>query len=158
MLAMTIIQSDNGRTGFVGLRPWFMAPANQTPPKKGGLQQCLSQGTMNPVWKNSSEYATLFHYPGRGLPTPGTSSLRVNGINYPPLHLQEDIMNSIRPDQGVEELGWGIISHRLKSSAKPETAFHLTTIQQRKKAKRAFVLIGNIQDFSTKCSFKYRCE
>ena len=56
-------------------------------------------------------------------------------------------MNSIRPDQGVEELGWGIISHRLKSSAKPETAFHLTTIQERKKAKKAFVLIGTYRVF-----------
>jgi hypothetical protein len=28
MLAMTINLSDNGRTGFVGIQPWFMAEDN----------------------------------------------------------------------------------------------------------------------------------
>ena len=86
------------------------------------------------------------------MPTPGTLSTRVNGINYPPLHLQEDITNSIGPDQGVEELGWGIISHGLKSLAKPKTSNHLSNNIRRKKAKRTFELGRTDKDISTKYS------
>ena len=56
------------------------------------------------------------------------------------------------PDQGIKELGWGIISHGLKSLAKPKTSNHLSNNTRRKKAKRAFELRTD-KDFSTKYSF-----